>query len=74
MESFAKRIKKARLANKLTQQQLSELMSITFENSNISRTAITQWETGHAKGIDGKNLIKLSKVLNVSPEWIIFGI
>ena len=47
--SIGKRIKQARLAlkPKMTQQQLADAVG-------VSRPAVTQWETGETKSLDGK--------------------
>lgn len=39
----------------------------------VSTATTADWETGTIKMIDGKNLVKVASVLNVSPEWIITG-
>ncbi|CDI04143.1 putative Repressor protein C2 [Candidatus Competibacter denitrificans Run_A_D11] len=63
------RIKQARLAfrpRKLTQQQLADLV-------NVSRPAVTQWETGETKSLDGENLHRVAAALRVSIEWLLYG-
>lgn len=67
--SIGKRIKQARLAlkPKMTQQQLADAV-------NVSRPAVTQWETGETKSLDGENLLRVAKALRVSPEWLLHGI
>ncbi len=67
--SIGKRIKQARLAlkPKMTQQQLADAV-------NVSRPAVTQWETGETKSLGGENLLRVVKALRVSPEWLLHGI
>ncbi len=67
--SMGKRIKQARLAlkPKMTQQQLADAVG-------VSRPAVTQWETGETKSLDGENLLRVAKELRVSPEWLLDGI
>lgn len=72
--TFGKRIKLARKKAKLTQEELATLISNMLDNKKISRTSITQWESGKTKEVEGSNLIKAAKVLNVTPEWLVFGI
>lgn len=71
---FGQRIKIARKNAKLTQEELANLISNMLDNKKISRTSITQWESGKTKEVEGSNLIKAAKVLNVTPEWLIFGV
>jgi transcriptional regulator with XRE-family HTH domain len=60
------RIKHARLAAKLTQRQLAKPCGVT-------RSAISQWETGTVQGIDATALNAAAKALGVSLDWILFG-
>lgn len=39
----------------------------------VSPSAVTQWETGQTKKLDGDNLLKVSKALHVRPEWLQYG-
>ncbi len=59
------RIKARRLQLALTQQALAKKLA-------VSRVSITKWETGITKP-DGENLQRLSKTLDVSPEWLLYG-
>lgn len=51
MSDFGQRIKKARLEAGFTQEALAEAISQLFEKKRVSRTAVTQWESGKLKGI-----------------------
>lgn len=73
MSTFGHRIKKARLEAGLSQEALAEAMSQLIDKKKISRTAITQWESSKTKGIEAANLLKATKVLNVTPDWLQFG-
>ena len=57
------KIKDYRLKNKLTQQQLADLMSVT-------RQAVTRWESGAVEP-STENLISLSKIFNCSVDEIL---
>ncbi len=73
MSNFAKRIKKARLEAGLSQEALAKGISQLFDKKKISRTAITQWESNKTHSIEGGNLLKATKILNVTPDWLQFG-
>ncbi|HAO33694.1 MAG TPA: hypothetical protein DCQ84_12180, partial [Candidatus Competibacteraceae bacterium] len=67
--NIGKRIKQARLAfkpRKMTQQQLANAV-------NVSRPAVTQWETGETKTLEGENLHKVAETLKVTVEWLLYG-
>nr|WP_269216376.1 helix-turn-helix domain-containing protein [Proteus mirabilis] len=59
------RIKERRLQLSLTQEALAKMLS-------VSRVSITKWETRVTEP-DGENLQALAKVLEVSPEWLLYG-
>jgi SOS-response transcriptional repressor LexA len=73
MSDFAKRIKKARIKAGLTQEALANAISQLFDKKKISRTAITQWESSKTNSVEAGHLLKATKVLNVTPEWLQFG-
>ena len=60
------RIKSARLAMGLTQQELADKIG-------VKRAAVTLWETGATKKIESSNLLAAAKALDVSPEWLSSG-
>ena len=66
--NIGQRIKQARLSRrpKMTQQQLADAIF-------VSRPAVTQWETGETKTLEGENLLRVAKALEVSPEWLMYG-
>ena len=39
----------------------------------VSTATTADWESGTIKMIDGRNLVKVSAVLNVRPEWLMNG-
>jgi transcriptional regulator with XRE-family HTH domain len=59
------RLKNARLNSHLTQEQLAELMDVTPQ-------MISTAENG-TKGIRPENIIKFSKALNISCDFILMG-
>lgn len=67
------RIREARLAVGLSQQALAHAISRFGDGRAVSRTTITQWETGNTRGIEAANLLKAAKALDVMPEWLQFG-
>jgi len=66
--NIGQRIKQARLAHKpkMTQQQLADAVE-------VSRPAVTQWETGNNKMLDGDNLMRVARALGVTTEWLLCG-
>ncbi len=63
--TLGKKLRSARKSAGLTQEQLSEKLL-------VSRQAITKWETG--KGMpDIENLKQLSKLLNISIDYLLDG-
>lgn len=60
---LAKRIKEERFKNNLTQEELGKLL-------NVSKVSVCHWEKGIKKP-SSKNLILLSKVLQVPLEYLI---
>lgn len=69
-----KRIKIARVASGYSQQLLANAISNYGDGKKVSRTAIAQWESGVTKEIEAANLLKAAKILNVTPEWLQFGV
>lgn len=67
--SIGLRIKQARLARKpkVTQQQLADEVG-------VSRPAVTQWETGETKTLEGENLVRVARALGVSADWLLYGV
>ena len=57
------RIKQFRLKNKLTQQQLADLMDVT-------RQAVTRWESGTVEP-STENLISLAQIFGCSVDELI---
>ena len=60
---LAKRIKEKRLDLDLTQKELADLLG-------VSKAIVCNWEKGKKKP-SSKNLIQLSKTLNISLEYLI---
>lgn len=67
------RIKSARIAIGMSQNALAKAISLFGDGRSVSRTTVTQWETGSTRGIEAANLLKAAKALNVSAEWLQFG-
>ena len=66
MNRIGNRIKTARKAAGLTQQQLAQSVG-------VSRPAVTQWETEEATAIGGENLVRVAAVLKVRERWLMTG-
>lgn len=64
-ETLAIRMRKARNAKGLTQQELADA-------SGLSRDAIAKIETGHAQFT--RKIQEIAKVLDVSAAWLQFGV
>jgi transcriptional regulator with XRE-family HTH domain len=64
--TFAKRIKEAREAARLTQAQLAE-------GCGISDRTVSAWENGIAEGIRGDTLFCIADKMRVDPRWLITG-
>jgi len=61
-QAIGERIRLARQERGLTQEQLSE----------VTRSAVAQWETGRAGQVTG-NLSRIAAVLGVGVEHLMFG-
>ena len=64
--TFAKRLREARLAAQLTQQQLADACG-------ISDRTVSAWETGLAEGILAANLFSVADYMHVDPRWLATG-
>ena len=64
-EHIAASIRRHRLANHLTQEQLAEMM-------NVSIQMVSNLERGN-KAIRIDNLVNLSQILNISTDYILTG-
>lgn len=65
-EQIGERIKRLRLAAKLSQQDLGQRLK-------ISRVAVTKWEAGDTSNIKLTNLIGLSHLFNISIDQLVIG-
>lgn len=66
METWHTRIKQARLAKKISQENLANLLK-------ISRTAIAQWETKSTQMLGAELLLRTCFILDAEPYYIMFG-
>ena len=66
--NIGQRIKQARLAHKpkITQQQLAVAVG-------VSQPAVTQWETGESRTLEGENLVLVARALGVTTDWLLYG-
>ncbi len=65
MDTLATRLRKARLARKLTQEKLAEL-------AGTSQAVITKIENGRSEL--PRQLVHIAKALRVPPEWLLYGV
>lgn len=63
MDTLSDRIKAARTAADLTQQQVAD-------HFGIARVSVTQWENGTSRP-SIERLPELARLLNVSEEWLL---
>lgn len=66
MNRFPENLKAARTAAGMTQPQLATKVGVT-------KSIVSQWEGDSIKQIGGENLLKASKALGVSPDWLLHG-
>ena len=64
---LGKRISRLRRASGLNQSELARKMS-------VSRSAVSLWENGGINELSGDNLVKMSRIFRVEPEFIQTGI
>jgi transcriptional regulator with XRE-family HTH domain len=60
------RLTAARRAKSFTKTALAPLVGVT-------PPAITGWENGNTKKIDGQHLMDVCRVLEITPEWLMHG-
>lgn len=66
MDTLAQRIHRLREARNLSQQQLADRL-------NISRVAVTKWESGQTENMKIDNLLALSDFFDLSIDELITG-
>jgi transcriptional regulator with XRE-family HTH domain len=71
--SCGQRLRQKRIEADLSQQKLADAMSHLDDGKSITRAAIANLESGDTKEPEATTLIKAAKILNVSPEWLLFG-
>jgi transcriptional regulator with XRE-family HTH domain len=65
--NIGQRIRQARLRFRPKKtQQLADCVG-------VSRAAVTQWESGDTKSLEGANLVKAASCLEVRIEWLLTG-
>ncbi len=62
---IGRRIKEVRMERKISQEELAEKL-------NISVSFVSRWETGRAQ-INLKRLIEISKILEVTTDYLLSG-
>lgn len=66
VETIGDRIRAAREQEGLSQQDLADA-------AGVSKSAVSQWETGDTKSLRPDNLFKIARRLDRRAEWIITG-
>lgn len=66
METVGDRLKKLRLARKLSQEQVAKMVG-------VKQGSYTQLETGKTKTPRASNLTKYARLYEVDPEWLMTG-
>lgn len=66
METMGQRIKRLREARGWTQSQLAELTGVTV-------SAVSQWELDQTENVKLVPFLRLSKVLETDPHYLVFG-
>lgn len=66
MKSLADRIKTKRKEKRLTMEALGKLVG-------VSKSSVSQWESGLTKKMDGENLVTLANALGVNAYWLSTG-
>jgi transcriptional regulator with XRE-family HTH domain len=64
--TLGERLREARLRVHLTQDQLAS-------RCGISRSLVSQWETGVVQDISAANLVRAARALRVSLDWLLEG-
>jgi transcriptional regulator with XRE-family HTH domain len=64
--TLGQRLHRARDTARLTQEQLARRIGVT-------RSAISQWESGMVSNISAAHLLATAKVLRVSLDWLLSG-
>ncbi|MEW8194754.1 MAG: helix-turn-helix transcriptional regulator [Candidatus Thiodiazotropha sp.] len=63
---FGQRITEARKAEEMSKTELADAIG-------VSTATTTDWEKGKIKSLKAENLMNLSRILRVTPEWLYFG-
>lgn len=66
MDTIGDRIKKQRKSLDLTQEELGTKIGVT-------KSSVSQWESGMTKSLTGKNLTGLAEALGVTEKWLVTG-
>lgn len=64
--TLAQRVQRAREAAGLNKSELARAVG-------VEPSAITQWENGSTKALEGVNLVRAAEALRVNPRWLATG-
>jgi transcriptional regulator with XRE-family HTH domain len=66
METMGQRIKRLREARQWSQAQLGELVGVSLQ-------AVSQWELDQTENVKLVPFLRLAKVLDTDPHYLVFG-
>lgn len=66
MNTFTERLKTAMAARKISQSELARRLGVT-------RGAVHLWCNSTTKELSAPNALKIAKVLQINPYWLVFG-
>ena len=66
METMGQRIKRLREARRWTQSQMGDLVGVTV-------SAVSQWELDQTENVKLVPFLRLAKVLETDPYYLVFG-
>lgn len=66
MEFLEDRIRESRKERGISQTELANAV-------NVSRAAVSRWETGLVKNLKMEHLFAISHLLDINPEWLATG-
>jgi HTH-type transcriptional regulator, cell division transcriptional repressor len=66
MDEMGDRISRRRSELGLTQAEIARKLGVV-------RQTVSLWENGHVRDIGGRHLRELARLLDVEPDWLLYG-